>query len=70
MITANLDAKIPGSNRDRRFTVLWKTRGRDRRSAQMTEVEAQRFVDRLMKENAEAVRIDDTVPDYVTFRVT
>jgi len=54
----------------RRFTVLWVVRGRERRSAQMTEVEAQRFVERLNNEKAEQVRVDEApTPTYVQFRV-
>ncbi|MBM3533885.1 MAG: hypothetical protein FJX60_12715 [Alphaproteobacteria bacterium] len=58
------------SPKHRRFTVLWTVSGRERRSAQMTEVEAQRFVDRLTREKAEQVRVDETLtPTYVQFRV-
>ncbi|MBM3734077.1 MAG: hypothetical protein FJW24_11600 [Acidimicrobiia bacterium] len=56
--------------KQRRFTVLWMVGGRGRRSALMTEVEAQRFVERLTREKAEQVRVDESAtPTYVQFRV-
>lgn len=67
-MTMNREGTTPEGTKSRRFTVLWKMRGRDRRSAQMTEIEAQRFVERLTNEKAEAVRIDDDAPAYVPFR--
>jgi hypothetical protein len=58
------------SNR-RRFTVLWMVSGRERRSARITEAEAQRLVERLTLEKAEGVRIDESdAPVYVRFRPT
>jgi len=64
----NLSARE--GHRQRRFTVLWTVRGRERRSPQMSAVEAQRFLDRLNQENAEQVRVDDApMPTYVQFRV-
>lgn len=66
-MTANREGAAPEGGKGRRFTVLWKIGGRDRRSALMTEIEARRFVDRLMNEKAEAVRIDDTAPAFIPF---
>jgi hypothetical protein len=64
------DDRPAGDGRNRRcFTVLWTTSGRERRSAQMTEAEAQKFVERLAREKAEGVRVDTTdAPAYVRYR--
>jgi hypothetical protein len=60
-MAANDDERISASEarKGRRFTVLWSAAGREKRSAQMTEPEAQKFVDKLRLEKADAVRIDE-----------
>ncbi len=60
-MAANDDERISASEarKGRRFTVLWSTGGREKRSAQMTEPEAQKFADKLRLEKADTVRIDE-----------
>jgi hypothetical protein len=63
-------AAAANANR-RRYTVLWVVSGRERRSARITEAEAQRLVERLTAEKAQGVRIDESDdPVYVRFRPT
>ena len=50
---------ISEARKGRRFTVLWTASGREKRSAQMTDQEAQKFADRLRLEKVETVRIDE-----------
>jgi hypothetical protein len=52
------------TDRERRFTVLWKSRNRERHSAMMTKGEAETFAGRLRGEEVEDVTIreDKTVP--------
>ena len=54
-------AAKPAPYNKKRFTVLWTARGQDRRSALMTETEAQKFAARLRDEKADVVRIDEAV---------
>jgi hypothetical protein len=71
MSTTSARTPVPSGGDRRRFTVLWMVSGRERRSARMTEVEAQRLVERLTREKAEAVRVDESdMPSYVRFRPT
>lgn len=60
-MAANDDERISASEarKGRRFTVLWTALGREKRSAQMTDQEAQKFADKLRLEKAEGVRIDE-----------
>lgn len=41
----------------RQFTVLWRARSRDQRSAVMTEAEAEKLAARLRNENVDGVKI-------------
>ena len=43
----------------RRFTVLWTAGSRDKRSAVMTQPEAEKFAERLRAEEVDGLRIDE-----------
>jgi hypothetical protein len=45
----------------KRFTVHWVAQRQERHSAPMTEVEAQRFLDKLRSENAESPSIREAI---------
>lgn len=45
------------SDNRKRFTVLWIAQRQERRSAMMTDVEAQKFADKLRSDKAEGVTI-------------
>jgi hypothetical protein len=55
------------SETKKRFTVHWTAQRQERHSAPMTEVEAQRFLDKLRAENAESPSMreaEDTLQRY------
>ncbi|MSP48331.1 MAG: hypothetical protein EXQ95_03280 [Alphaproteobacteria bacterium] len=47
------------SGMKKRFTVMWTAQGQERRSALMTEQEANKFVGRLQKENAVGLKVQE-----------
>lgn len=54
----------------RRFTVLWKVRGRDQRSAVLTEPAAEKLATRLRTENVEGVTIREGLDGPLTHRTS
>ena len=57
------------ADQSRRFTVLWKSRNRDKHSAVMTQPEAETFAERLRVENVGDVSIrEDTGAPFAILR--
>ena len=57
------------TDRERRFTVLWKSRNRERHSAVMTRPEAETFARRLRGEEVEDVTIrEDKAAPFALLR--
>jgi hypothetical protein len=47
------------SDNRKRFTVLWRAQRQDKRSAPMTDVEAQKFADKLRGEKVDSLEIQE-----------